>query len=167
MPPGSGTTWDLCIYLFLDLQCWHFVVFLYFCTYLFQSLLYLGFHPCWDFIDMISNCKNQIVGWNLRIVAHWWTLCKSHLLRLYFGVFQPSVVSFLTLQQWSNEHIREVESAGMTRGKCSTTCTPLLLRFPPVLLMSSSSFLLQVIDGSSFGSLGESPFKMIFISSLC
>ena len=38
-----------------------------------------------------THCKNQIVGRNLRIVAHWWTLWKSHLLRLYFGVFQPSV----------------------------------------------------------------------------
>ena len=34
------------------------------------------------------SCKNQIVGRNLRIVAQWWTLCESHLLRLYFGVFQ-------------------------------------------------------------------------------
>ena len=35
---------------------------------------------------MIKLCKN------LRIVAHWWTLCESHLLRLYYGIFQPSVV---------------------------------------------------------------------------
>ena len=34
----------------------------------------------------------QIVGNNLRIVARWWTLCKSHLLRLCFGVFQPSLI---------------------------------------------------------------------------
>ena len=32
-------------------------------------------------------CKNQIVVKNLRIVARWWTLSESHLLRLYFGVF--------------------------------------------------------------------------------
>ena len=25
----------------------------------------------------LNNCKNQIVGRNLRIVAHWWTLCES------------------------------------------------------------------------------------------
>ena len=41
---------------------------------------------------MIKLCKNQIVSRNLRIVAHWWTLCESHLLRLYYGIFQPSVV---------------------------------------------------------------------------
>ena len=37
--------------------------------------------------------KNQIVVKNLRIVAQWWTSSEGHLLRLYFGVFQPSVVS--------------------------------------------------------------------------
>ena len=39
------------------------------------------------------HCKNQIVVKNLRIVARWWTLSEGHLLRLSFGVFQPSVVS--------------------------------------------------------------------------
>ena len=38
-------------------------------------------------------CKSQIVVKNLRIVAQWWTSSEGHLLRLYFGVFQPSVVS--------------------------------------------------------------------------
>ena len=37
-------------------------------------------------------CKNQMVDRNIRIVACWWTLCKNHLLRPYFGIFQPSVV---------------------------------------------------------------------------
>ena len=37
-------------------------------------------------------CKNQIVVKNLRIVAQWWTSSEGHLLRLYFGVFQPSLV---------------------------------------------------------------------------
>ena len=40
---------------------------------------------------------NQIVVKNLRIVAQWWALCESHLLRLYFGVFQSSVVSVVRL----------------------------------------------------------------------
>ena len=35
-------------------------------------------------------CKNQIVVMNLRIVAQWWILSESLLLRLYFSVFQPS-----------------------------------------------------------------------------
>ena len=38
-----------------------------------------------------QNCKNQIVGWNLGIVAPQRTLCGSHLLRLYLGTFQPPV----------------------------------------------------------------------------
>ena len=38
-----------------------------------------------------TNCKNQIVFKNLRIHAHLLHLSESHLLRLYFGVFQPSV----------------------------------------------------------------------------
>ena len=41
----------------------------------------------------MTCCKNQIVVQILRIVAQWWTFSESHLLRLYFGVFQPSVVS--------------------------------------------------------------------------
>ena len=41
------------------------------------------------FLALITFCKNQIVRKNLSIVAQWWTLCESHLLRLYFGVFQP------------------------------------------------------------------------------
>ena len=41
----------------------------------------------------MENCKNQIVVKNLRIVAQWWTSSEGRLLRLYFGVFQPSVVS--------------------------------------------------------------------------
>ena len=47
--------------------------------------------------DFLLVCKNQIFVKNLRILAQWWTLCESHLMRLYFGVFQPSVVS--------NEHM--------------------------------------------------------------
>ena len=43
-------------------------------------------------LALITFCKNQIVGKNLSIVAQWWTLCESHLLRLYFSVFQPSVL---------------------------------------------------------------------------
>ena len=42
------------------------------------------------------NCKNQIVFENLRIVAQLWTLSESHVLRLYFGIFQHSVVLFTT-----------------------------------------------------------------------
>ena len=37
-------------------------------------------------------CTNEVVGKNHRIVAQWGILCKSHLSRLYIGVFQPSVV---------------------------------------------------------------------------
>ena len=37
-------------------------------------------------------CKTQIVVQNIRIVAQWWTSSEDHLLRLYFGVVQPSVV---------------------------------------------------------------------------
>ena len=48
-------------------------------------------------------CKNQIVVKNLRIVAQWLTLSESHLLRLYFGVFQPSVVK-ITKAQWDHKH---------------------------------------------------------------
>ena len=33
------------------------------------------------------TAKIKRVGRNLRIVAHWWTLYESHLLRLYFGIF--------------------------------------------------------------------------------
>ena len=40
----------------------------------------------------ISKIKCQVYR-NLRIVAHCCTLCKKHLLRLYFRIFQPSVVS--------------------------------------------------------------------------
>ena len=48
--------------------------------------------------DTISNMffhslKNQILVKNLRIITQLWTLSEGHLLRLYFGVFQPSVVS--------------------------------------------------------------------------
>ena len=45
------------------------------------------------FSVFVTDCKNQIVVKNLRIVAQWWTSSEGHLLRLYFGVFQPSVVS--------------------------------------------------------------------------
>ena len=39
-----------------------------------------------------SAYTNQIVVKNLvRLVAQWWTFSGSHLLRMYFGVFQPSV----------------------------------------------------------------------------
>ena len=38
-----------------------------------------------------TNCKNQIVVKNLRILAQLLHLSESHLLRLYFDVFQPSV----------------------------------------------------------------------------
>ena len=34
---------------------------------------------------------------NRRIVAQLWTLCKSHLFRLYFDVFQSSVGSWKIL----------------------------------------------------------------------
>ena len=34
-----------------------------------------------------TSCANQIVCKNLRIVAQWWILSESHLLRLYFSVF--------------------------------------------------------------------------------
>ena len=55
--------------------------------------LFFSSSPSFSFFSAIFlNCKNQIVDQNLRIVAHWWTLCESHLLRLYFGIFQPSVV---------------------------------------------------------------------------
>ena len=37
-------------------------------------------------------CKNQLVFKNLRIVAQLWASSEVHLLKLYFGVFQPSVV---------------------------------------------------------------------------
>ena len=33
--------------------------------------------------SLLSVCTNQIVGKNLKIVAQWWTLCESHMLRLY------------------------------------------------------------------------------------
>ena len=38
----------------------------------FEIFCHLRFYVIWDF------CKNQIVGRNLRIVAHWWTLCAVH-----------------------------------------------------------------------------------------
>ena len=38
-------------------------------------------------------CKNQIVVKNIRIVAQWWTSTEGHLFRMYFSIFQPSVVS--------------------------------------------------------------------------
>ena len=40
------------------------------------------------FLALITFCKNQIVGKNLRMM----NLCESQLLRLYFSVFQPSVL---------------------------------------------------------------------------
>ena len=47
----------------------------------------------WNYHNQhILHCKHQIVVNNLRILAQRWTLSESHLLRLYFGVFQPSVV---------------------------------------------------------------------------
>ena len=49
------------------------------------------------------SCKNQIVVKNLRIVAQWWTLSEGHLLRLYLGVLQPSVVwRFLLFNEITN-----------------------------------------------------------------
>ena len=45
-----------------------------------------------DKIVLNFHGTNQIVGKNLKIVAQWWPLRESHLLRLYTGVFQPSVV---------------------------------------------------------------------------
>ena len=51
-------------------------------------------HTLWSgFSVFVTDCKNQIVVKNLGIVAQWWTSSEGHLLRLYFGVFQPSVVS--------------------------------------------------------------------------
>ena len=72
------------------------------------SPLPLVFLPC----DFSCLCKNQIVGRNLRIVTHWWTLCESHLLRLYFDIslamwfplpcdFLCPVISFAMWFIWS------------------------------------------------------------------
>ena len=41
--------------------------------------------------DFLLVCKNQIFVKNLRILAQLLHLSESHLLRLCFGVFQPSV----------------------------------------------------------------------------
>ena len=51
-------------------------------------------------ISVKNSCTNQIVGKNPRIVAQIRTLRKkNHLLRLYFRVFQPSVL-FTTPNDW-------------------------------------------------------------------
>ena len=42
---------------------------------------------CHDINVMIWVCINQIVVKNLRIVAQWWSLSESYLLRLYFDVY--------------------------------------------------------------------------------
>jgi len=43
---------------------------------------------------LVYNCcsKNQIIVKNLGIVAQCWTLSKGHMLRLYFCVFQCSII---------------------------------------------------------------------------
>ena len=61
------------------------------------GLLWQWLLPLYYSLD--GHCKSQIVVKNLRIVAQWWTLSESHLLRLNFVVFQPSVVSGL---RWSH-----------------------------------------------------------------
>ena len=55
-------------------------------------------------------CKNQIAVKNLRIVAQWWTSAEGHLLRMYFGVFQPSVafLCILTFKVLSNREDSQV-----------------------------------------------------------
>ena len=40
----------------------------------------------------LLNCNNQIVVNKIRILAQRWTLSESHLLKMDFGVFQPSAV---------------------------------------------------------------------------
>ena len=42
--------------------------------------------------DICQRHRPPIPGRNLRIVAQWWTPCESHRLKLYFGIFRPSVV---------------------------------------------------------------------------
>ena len=58
--------------------------------YVFLRIVRCWLHHC-DFINLLfkdmqewhlSNCR----FWILRVVAHWWTLCESHLLRTYFGI---------------------------------------------------------------------------------
>ena len=40
-----------------------------------------------------SKQRQKSNSWkNLKIIAQWWTLSESHLSRLYFGVFQPTMV---------------------------------------------------------------------------
>ena len=56
-----------------------------------------------DIIVLNFYNTNQTVGKNFKNVAQWWPLCESHLLRLFIGVFQPSMVS---ISQFSQSMIR-------------------------------------------------------------
>ena len=48
-----------------------------------------------------------MVGKNLDIVAQRWTLCESHLLKLYLGAFQPSVCAvFMIIAHFNSQHWR-------------------------------------------------------------
>ena len=59
-----------------------------------------------------TNCKNQIVFKNLRIHAHLLHLSESHLLRLYFGVFQPSVFCVFSRTQKQTVNTTEPKAGG-------------------------------------------------------
>ena len=48
-----------------------------------------------DCHELFRIWKNQIVARNIRIVAHRWTLCKSHLLRLFFNIQRFDIFWFL------------------------------------------------------------------------
>ena len=88
------TIFDIWLHLIFDGIC-HLMTFAFWWHLTFQDLWHfmtfdiswhLTFNDIWHwhktFHDIWHFCKNQIVGRNLRIVAHWWTLCESHLLRL-------------------------------------------------------------------------------------
>ena len=47
-----------------------------------------------------------MVGKNLNIVAQRWTLCESHLLKLYLGAFQPSVCAVFMIIAHVSQHRR-------------------------------------------------------------
>ena len=51
----------------------------------------LGHHHCQP-VTIVTKFLEIYVK-NLRIVAQWWTSSEGHLLRLYFGVFQHSILT--------------------------------------------------------------------------
>ena len=91
--------------------------------------LFFSSSPSFSFFSAIFlNCKNQIVDQNLRIVAHWWTLCESHLLRLYLVVCSSTMTPTMQVELVGTHWQLGKGGPGLICLRCIGRCHVMLMR---------------------------------------